>query len=69
MGFFDQGVCSKHGQIKYADGRIFIGDIRHDLPNGRGVMVYPDQEKETGIFTDGVLSEVLVETQIKYEDK
>jgi hypothetical protein len=43
------------GKVVYADGRIFEGTFKNNLPNGPGTLTYPDGRKETGMWADGNL--------------
>ena len=36
-GYFENGVCNKHGKKVYPDGRVYIGEFRNDIENGKGV--------------------------------
>lgn len=43
------------GKLVYADGRIFEGTFKNNLPNGTGTLTYPDGQNETGTWVDGNL--------------
>jgi hypothetical protein len=41
------------GKLVNADGSIFEGTFKNNLPNGPGTLSYPDGRQETGIWADG----------------
>jgi hypothetical protein len=34
-GYFENGVCNRHGKKVYPDGRIYIGEFLDDIENGK----------------------------------
>ena len=58
-GYFENGVCNRHGKKVYPDGRIYIGEFIDDIENGKGVLIWGDK-KISGIWRDAELVEELV---------
>ena len=50
-GYFDNGVCNRHGKKVYPDGRMYVGEFRDDVENGKGVLMWGDR-KISGIWKD-----------------
>lgn len=59
IGFFENGVCNKHGKKIYPDGRIYIGEFLNDIENGKGILI-DGETKVKGIWRNAVLIEELV---------
>jgi len=38
IGYFDDGVCNKHGKKIYPDGTVYLGEFKKDIENGKGVL-------------------------------
>lgn len=59
-GYFENGVCNRHGKKAYPDGRVYVGEFLNDIENGKGVLVCGDK-KISGIWRNAVLVEELVQ--------
>ena len=42
IGYFIDGTVNKHGKKVYPDGRIYIGEFKDDIENGKGVLINGD---------------------------
>jgi hypothetical protein len=62
-GYFENGVCNRHGKKVYPDGRIYIGEFIDDIENGKGVLIWGDK-KISGIWRDAELVEELVQQNV-----
>ena len=67
IGHFDDGVCNRHAKKIYKDGRIYIGEFKNDIENGKGVLI-DGLTKIKGVWKDAVLVEELVSMNVHYED-
>ena len=67
-GYFENGVCNKHGKKIYKDGRIYIGEFKNDVENGKGVLIYQDR-KISGIWKDAKLVQKLIQQTIDQDPK
>jgi hypothetical protein len=52
-GFFDEGFMSVHN----SDGSIYKGQIKNRLPDGKGTVTGPGQQRKSGIFRGGLFLE------------
>ena len=50
-GYFENVVSNKHGKKVYPDGRIYIGEFKNDIENGKGVLIWGER-KISGIWKD-----------------
>ena len=39
IGSFDDGICNRHAKKIYTDGRIYIGEFKNDVENGKGLLI------------------------------
>lgn len=60
IGFFDNGICNKHGKKIYPDGRTYIGEFQNDVENGKGILIH-NGVKVSGIWKDAQLVQKLVQ--------
>ena len=67
-GYFENGVCNKHGKKVYPDGRIYIGEFRNDIENGKGVLIWGDR-KISGIWKDAQLVQELIQQTVNNNSK
>ena len=65
MGCFEKGVLNKTGKIIHFDGWTYTGEVKEDIPNGKGVLEI-DKQKVEGIFENGVVKEILLEKTFEY---
>ena len=63
-GYFENGVCNRHGKKAYPDGRVYVGEFLNDIENGKGVLVCGDK-KISGIWRNAVLVEELVQQAVQ----
>jgi len=59
VGHFDDGVCNKHAKKIYPNGKIYIGEFKDDVENGKGMLIDGDLVIK-GIWKDAQLAEELV---------
>lgn len=59
IGYFENGVCNKHGKKIYPNGKIYIGEFINDVENGKGVLIDGDKRVK-GIWRNAMLVEELV---------
>jgi hypothetical protein len=67
IGHFDDGVCNRHAKKIYKDGRVYIGEFKNDIENGKGLLI-DGQKRTKGIWKDAVLLEELVSMNVEYAD-
>lgn len=67
-GFFENGVCNRHGKKVYPDGRIYIGEFLNDVENGKGVLIWGGR-KISGIWKDAQLVQKLIQQTIENDSK
>ena len=67
-GYFENGVCNKHGKKIYPDGRIYIGEFKNDIENGKGVLIWGDR-KISGIWKDAQLVQELIQQTVINDSK
>ena len=67
IGHFDEGMCNRHAKKIYKDGRIYIGEFKNDIEDGKGLLIDGDKRIK-GIWKDAVLIEELVQKDVNYED-
>ena len=77
-GTFENFMCNSHGQIKFQDSslypsqkvneKVYIGEIRGNQPNGKGILTDHTGKKHIGIYKNGKLVEEIVEEEFTYED-
>ncbi|QTA85506.1 hypothetical protein [Desulfonema magnum] len=51
---FAEDLAKKYGQITYWDGRQYCGDLQKAIPEGDGMMKYPDGSRCYGSFQEGL---------------
>ena len=56
IGYFDDGVCNKHGKKVYPDGTTYLGEFCKDVENGKGVLTLNDGRQIKGVWKDGMLT-------------
>ena len=54
-GVFEDGIVNSHAKKEYEDGRVYVGQFRNDVENGKGVLTMPDGEMIRGIWRDAEL--------------
>jgi hypothetical protein len=59
-GFFENGVCNRHGKKIYPDGRVYVGEFENDVENGKGVLTTESGRKISGIWKDAQLVQKLI---------
>lgn len=42
--------------LQFEDGGKYFGSLRHGRPNGLGLLMYPDQMYDAGVFRDGIIN-------------
>ena len=38
IGYFEDGVCNKHGRKIYSNGTVYLGEFKNDIEHGKGVL-------------------------------
>jgi hypothetical protein len=51
-GRFEQVDTSGRGELKFSNGRSYLGDYRDGVPEGQGVMTFADGERDEGQWSD-----------------
>lgn len=59
IGLFENGVCNKHGKKIYPNGKVYIGEFKEDVENGKGILI-DGEIKLKGIWRNAVLVEELI---------
>lgn len=52
-GLFEDGYCNRVGRKVYPDGRVYSGELRFDLENGKGVVSEPGGRNFVAIWQGG----------------
>jgi len=60
-GRFDNCCQTEQGEIVFADGRVYRGDVVQDIATGLGVTTFPDDRQHIGEHIDGKLNGLGVE--------
>ena len=68
IGYFDDGVCNKHGKKIYPDGTTYLGEFRKDVENGKGVLTLKNGHSIKGIWNDGKLIKELIQSLVTYDN-
>ncbi len=68
IGYFDDGVCNKHGKKIYPDGTVYLGEFKKDIENGKGVLTTVQGRQIKGIWTEGKLVQELIQNLVTYEN-
>lgn len=59
IGYFENGICNRHGKKVYPDGRIYIGEFLNDFEHGKGILIC-GETKLKGIWHQAIMVEELV---------
>ncbi len=54
IGDFIDFQLQSPGTIEFYNGDKYIGEIKDNLPNGKGTMYYPTKSKDIGFWKDGI---------------
>lgn len=65
IGHFDDGICNRHAKKLYPDGRVYIGEFRNDVENGKGILI-DGNKRIKGMWKDAVLVDELVKHDVNY---
>tara|TARA_B100000768_G_C11210476_1_gene345781 strand:+ start:11 stop:988 length:978 start_codon:yes stop_codon:yes gene_type:complete len=53
IGDFIDNQLKSPGTMEFYNGNKYVGDIKNNLPNGKGTMFYPTKSKDVGYWEDG----------------
>jgi radial spoke head protein 1 len=56
IGYFNDGVCNKHGKKIYPDGTVYLGEFLKDTEHGKGVLTLKNGVQLKGVWTNGKLT-------------
>merc|ERR1711904_147122 len=60
-GVFENNFCNRVGKKTLPGGQVYVGEMKHDMEDGKGVLTDGDQ-RIIGIWKEGALVEQLFET-------
>ena len=67
IGHFEDGICNRHAKKIYPDGKIYIGEFKDDVENGKGLLI-DGGSKIKGVWHDAQLVHELVRSDVNYEN-
>jgi len=67
IGHFEDGICNRHAKKIYPDGRVYVGEFRDDVENGKGILIDGDTRIK-GVWKDAILVDELVKHDVNYEN-
>merc|ERR1719265_1334610 len=62
-GVFDNNYCNRVGKKTLPGGQVYVGELKHDLENGKGVYIDGDA-RIVGLWEEGCLVSEVFETMV-----